>query len=59
MHHHKYSITEIEQMVPWEREVYITLLVDYIKKETFLKLEQLSDEVGKILTGYSNAIKNN
>ncbi len=33
MHHHKYSITEIEQMVPWEREVYITLLVDYIKKE--------------------------
>ena len=33
MHHHKYSITEIENMIPWEREVYITLLVDYIKKE--------------------------
>lgn len=33
MHHHKYSLTEIEQMVPWEREVYVTLLVDYIKKE--------------------------
>lgn len=33
MHHHKYSLTEIEQMMPWEREVYVTLLVDYIKKE--------------------------
>ena len=33
MHHHKYSITEIEQMMPWERKVYISLLVDYIKKE--------------------------
>jgi hypothetical protein len=33
MHHHKYSLTEIESMLPWEREVYVSLLVDYIKKE--------------------------
>jgi len=33
MHHHKYSLTEIENMMPWEREVYISLLVDYIKSE--------------------------
>jgi hypothetical protein len=33
MHHHKYSLTEIENMIPWEREVYVSLLVDYIKKE--------------------------
>lgn len=33
MQHHKYSLTELEEMVPWEREVYITLLVDYIKNE--------------------------
>jgi four helix bundle protein len=33
--------------------------LDYIKNKTFLKLEQLSDEVGRILSGYSNAIKNN
>lgn len=33
MHHHKYSLTEIENMIPWEREVYVALLVDSIKNE--------------------------
>jgi 3-methyladenine DNA glycosylase AlkD len=33
MQHHKYSLTEIEEMIPWEREVYIAMLVDYIKQE--------------------------
>ena len=27
IHHHKYSLTELEDMLPWEREVYIGLLV--------------------------------
>lgn len=33
MQHHKYSLTELENMMPWEREVYVTLLVDFIKTE--------------------------
>ena len=33
MHHHKYSLREIENMLPWEREVYTTILVEYIKNE--------------------------
>jgi hypothetical protein len=33
MQHHKYSLTELENMVPWEREVYVTLLTKYIKEE--------------------------
>ena len=33
MHHHKYSLTELEDMIPWERNIYIALLVDYLKKE--------------------------
>ena len=33
MHHHKYSLSEIENMLPWERDVYTSLLVDHIKKE--------------------------
>ena len=33
MQHHKYSITEIEQMIPWERDVYVTMLINYIKEE--------------------------
>jgi hypothetical protein len=31
--HHKYSLTELENMIPWEREVYITLLQQYIEEE--------------------------
>jgi hypothetical protein len=31
--HHKYSLTEIENMIPWEREVYISLLKQYIEEE--------------------------
>lgn len=34
MQEHNYSLTEIENMIPWEREVYISLLIDYIEKET-------------------------
>jgi len=33
MQHHKYSLTEIERMLPWERDVYISLLVNYIKEK--------------------------
>ena len=33
MQHHKYSITEIENMMPWERDVYVTLLKQYIEEE--------------------------
>jgi hypothetical protein len=33
MQHHKYSITEIENMIPWERDVYVSLLKNYIKEE--------------------------
>ncbi len=33
MQYHKYSLTEIENMMPWEREVYIALLKQYIQEE--------------------------
>ena len=33
MQNHKYSLTELENMMPWEREIYIGLLMDFIKKE--------------------------
>ena len=39
MQHHKYSLTEIENMIPWEREVYLTLLQQYIEEEN-LKAQQ-------------------
>lgn len=33
MQHHNYSLHEIDMMIPWEREVYVQLLVDYIKEQ--------------------------
>ena len=33
MQHHNYSLTEIENMIPWEREVYVSMLINYIKEE--------------------------
>jgi hypothetical protein len=33
MQHHKYSLTELENMMPWEREIYIGLLDEHIKQE--------------------------
>jgi hypothetical protein len=33
MQHHKYSLTELENMMPWERTVYISLLNQWIKEQ--------------------------
>jgi len=33
MQHHKYSLTDIENMLPWEREIYITQLLTFLKEE--------------------------
>ena len=40
MQHHKYSLTELENMIPWE-EVYLSLLQQYIEEEN-LKAQQQS-----------------
>tara|TARA_R110001592_G_scaffold167696_1_gene403287 strand:- start:19 stop:156 length:138 start_codon:yes stop_codon:yes gene_type:complete len=33
MQHHKYSLTELDDMIPFEREIYIGLLEQHIKDE--------------------------
>ena len=33
MQHHKYSLTELDSLLPWEKEVYVNLLTNYIKEE--------------------------
>jgi len=32
MQHHKYSLSEIENMMPFERQVYISLLTQYLEQ---------------------------
>jgi hypothetical protein len=41
MQHHHYSLTELEDMMPWEREIFIGLLVKHLEKE---KSEQEKQE---------------
>jgi len=31
--HHKWSLTELEDMMPYEREIYVTLLANWVKEE--------------------------
>jgi hypothetical protein len=42
MQHHHYSLTELELMMPWEREIYVSMLVDWVKEENDrIKQEQM------------------
>jgi len=42
MQFHKYSLTEIENLMPWERDVYLTLLKQHIEEEN-LKAQQAAN----------------
>jgi hypothetical protein len=33
MQHHQWSLTELDGMIPWEREVYVQLLIQWLKEE--------------------------
>tara|TARA_E500000318_G_scaffold4934_2_gene5057 strand:+ start:29229 stop:29441 length:213 start_codon:yes stop_codon:yes gene_type:complete len=33
IHHHKYSLSEIEDMMPFERDIYVLLLTQHLEKE--------------------------
>ena len=33
MQHHNYSLAELENMIPWEREIYIGLLMQFLREE--------------------------
>lgn len=40
MQFHKYTLSDLEGMIPWERHLYIDLLKEHIKKEN----ERIRDE---------------
>lgn len=43
MQHHKYSLTELEEMLPWEREIYVSLLAQHVEEEN-QKIKQKLNE---------------
>ena len=40
MQHHNYSLTELEHMIPWEREIYIAMLLNWLEEEKERKKQQ-------------------
>ena len=33
MYHHKFSLTELDNMMPWERQVYVMMLNQYVEEK--------------------------
>lgn len=42
-HQYKYTLTELENMIPWERDMYIGMVNNWVKEETE-KLKQRNME---------------
>ena len=40
MHHHKYSLTELENMIPFERDIYVALLKNHLEEEEERRKQQ-------------------
>jgi hypothetical protein len=40
MQYHKYSLTEIENMMPWERDIYVGLLQQHLEEEQLKQRQQ-------------------
>ena len=43
MQHHNYNLSDLENMIPFERELYVTLLSDHIQEEN----EKIKDQQRK------------
>jgi hypothetical protein len=33
MQNFNYALTELDEMIPWEREIYLTMLMNHIEEE--------------------------
>lgn len=33
MQYHKYSLDDLENMIPFEREIYVAMLIQYLEEE--------------------------
>jgi hypothetical protein len=33
MQYHKYSLAEVENLIPFEKEIYVSMLVNYLEEE--------------------------
>jgi hypothetical protein len=42
MQHHKYSVEDLENMIPFEREVYVGMLMNFLEEEKLRIQERTS-----------------
>ena len=47
MQHHNYSLTELENLIPWERDVYTSLLINHLENER----EEIKKQERKVRNG--------
>ena len=47
MQHHNYSLTELEEMLPWEREIYIALLLQHFEDEKMRQRQEAANQRNK------------
>jgi len=40
MQHHNYSLSDVENMMPWERDIYVQMLIEHIKQQSKKQEEQ-------------------
>jgi len=38
--HHKYSLSDVEGMMPWEREIYVGLLIQWLEEEELRRKQE-------------------
>ena len=41
---HKYNLTELDNMIPWERNIYVDMLAQWIEEEN----QRLQNEINKM-----------
>jgi hypothetical protein len=46
MQHHNYSLSDLENMMPWEREIYLDMLITWIKEENEKNKQRAAEGIG-------------
>jgi len=46
MQHHNYSLSDLDNMLPWEREIYVDMLVTFIKEENEKQKQRQAEGIG-------------
>lgn len=54
-HQYKYTLTELENMIPWERDMYIAMVNNWVKEETEKLNQQRVEKENKIQQMFSKA----